>query len=102
MNIFLFYQCPVFDLDHNIDFDGIHQTMTNKATIFLQVSCMYLAGACNHDFDWNHLSVVLCVHVSRFYLDNVFWSFQAFVWPDLLWWSIAVIWSAVQKDWYVC
>ena len=40
MNIFLFYQCPVFDLDHNIDFDGIHQTMTNKATIFLQVSCL--------------------------------------------------------------
>ncbi|KAK7105776.1 SID1 transmembrane family member 1-like isoform X2 [Littorina saxatilis] len=31
-------RCPVFDMDHNIDFEGRHQTMTNQAAIFLQKS----------------------------------------------------------------
>ncbi|KAL8612263.1 hypothetical protein ACOMHN_038175 [Nucella lapillus] len=31
-------RCPVFDMDHNIDFEGKHQTMTNQAAIFLQRS----------------------------------------------------------------
>ena len=38
------WQCPVFDLDHNIDFEGRHQTMTNQAAIFLQVHPRWYPG----------------------------------------------------------
>lgn len=30
-------QCPVYDLDHNVEFNGVYQSMTKKAAITLQV-----------------------------------------------------------------
>lgn len=36
-------QCPVYDLDHNVEFNGVYQTMTKQAAITVQVS--YQHGA---------------------------------------------------------
>uniref|UniRef100_A0A8C5QKR1 Uncharacterized protein n=1 Tax=Leptobrachium leishanense TaxID=445787 RepID=A0A8C5QKR1_9ANUR len=30
--------CPVYDLDHNVEFNGVYQTMTKKAAITIRVS----------------------------------------------------------------
>lgn len=41
-------QCPVYDLDNNVAFIGMYQTMTKKAAITVQVSvglCQPLPGA---------------------------------------------------------
>ncbi|XP_032204544.1 SID1 transmembrane family member 1 isoform X5 [Mustela erminea] len=33
-------QCPVYDLDHNVEFNGVYQSMTKKAAITLQLLCL--------------------------------------------------------------
>uniref|UniRef100_A0A8C5WMT1 SID1 transmembrane family member 2 n=1 Tax=Leptobrachium leishanense TaxID=445787 RepID=A0A8C5WMT1_9ANUR len=43
-------QCPVYDLDNNVAFIGMYQTMTKKAAITVQVTCLSClpVSSCSH------------------------------------------------------
>uniref|UniRef100_A0A8C0TNY1 SID1 transmembrane family member 1 n=1 Tax=Canis lupus familiaris TaxID=9615 RepID=A0A8C0TNY1_CANLF len=38
--------CPVYDLDHNVEFNGVYQSMTKKAAITLQVRHLFCGHYC--------------------------------------------------------
>ena len=40
-------QCPVFDLETNVEFDGIYQTMSTQTTMLLQVHYMPSFFSCS-------------------------------------------------------
>lgn len=40
-------QCPVYDLDYDVEFNGVYQSMTKKAAITLQVRhCLGIHKSC--------------------------------------------------------
>lgn len=45
-------QCPVYDLDNNVAFIGMYQTMTKKAAITVQVGTGCAAGPCWGSMPW--------------------------------------------------
>uniref|UniRef100_A0A8B9ZRX4 SID1 transmembrane family member 1 n=1 Tax=Anas zonorhyncha TaxID=75864 RepID=A0A8B9ZRX4_9AVES len=80
--------CPVYDLDHNVEFNGVYQSMTKQAAITVQVrltcvQAMFFSGNVNRT--WNlqrtkNLQVTIVPSINRsVYIQAMFFSFLSFL-----------------------
>lgn len=70
-------QCPVYDLDNNVAFIGMYQTMTKKAAITVQVG----TGLCCEAVLWDWVPPDPCLVLPG---TAGYWSPQRMPW-DKLW-----------------
>ena len=78
--ILIIFQCPVFDLDRNVEFTGVYQTMTRNAGLTVRVGLtlpmltLYIRPMHkNAKIFENHLNPVMLVFIWKLSLSTLRW-----------------------------